>query len=58
MGKIAIELQCPKGHDIFLACYRNARFIKRIKGLLYCPNCKQFFKDPRPKPIPVRVPAH
>lgn len=55
MGKIAIELQCPKGHPLFLLCYRNARLIKRIKGMLYCPDCPQYFRDPRPKPIAVRV---
>ena len=55
MGKIAIELQCPKGHPIFLLCYRNARVLKRIKGMLYCPDCDRYFRDPRPKPIPVRI---
>lgn len=55
MGKIAIELQCNKGHPMFLLCYRSSRTIKRIKGMLYCPECDKYFKDPRPKPIQVRI---
>lgn len=55
MGKTRIELQCPKGHPIYLAYYRNSMINKRIKGMLYCPTCEQFFKDPRPALIPVRV---
>jgi len=55
MGKTGIQLQCPSGHEIYLAYYRNSKINRRIKGFLYCPDCKKFFKDPRPALIPVRV---
>jgi len=58
MGKTKIQLQCPLGHNIFLAYYRNSKINKRIKGLLYCPTCAKFFKDPRPKLLAVRIPAN
>ena len=57
MGRPSMQFQCSKGHEIFLAYYRNSAINKRIKGLFYCPECKKFFKDPRPCLIPVDVTA-
>jgi len=55
LGKTGIQLQCPSGHPIYLAYYRNSQINRRIKGFLYCPDCKKFFKDPRPALIAVKV---
>lgn len=39
-----IELKCQNNHRLYLAYYRNSNTLKRIKNLLYCPGCNEFYK--------------
>jgi len=43
MPSVAVKLECENGHLLYLACYRNPHTIKRIKELLYCPDCDEFY---------------
>ena len=44
MAVTALDLDCENGHKLYLASYRNSSTLKRIPGLLYCPDCNEFYQ--------------